>query len=381
MRVQSSKFKVQSFCLRQGYGRQVCLRRGFGRQVRLRQYFGGQSRGVALIMVLWVIAVLSVVVLEFSFAMRTEVNLTKNYKEELQLYAMVQGGVQRAIAELIYKHDPMVQQLRKTLTTEEIPLEKKEWVTDGRSYFIPFDQGTCEIKVMSEAGKVNINLVSESMLRKIVTLLGLEGEGRDKVVDSILDWIDSDDFNRLNGAEESYYQSLKEPYHCKNAPLDSMEELLLVREVTPVLFYGRSDIKKGEGEGKGVQVGLKDIFSIYSPSGQIDINSAPPVVLKLVLGIPEDILQKIVKVREEKMFDHQLDLLLRVPDLKPFIEGDPERQGLILYGRTLLTPYYTIESRAKFKESESVRGLKAIVKIDPKEKEGYKILQWIDVLL
>ena len=36
------------------------------------------SRGVALIMVLWVITILSVVVLEFCFAMRTEVNLTRN---------------------------------------------------------------------------------------------------------------------------------------------------------------------------------------------------------------------------------------------------------------------------------------------------------------
>jgi general secretion pathway protein K len=234
---------------------------------------------------------------------------------------------------------------------------------------------------MSEAGKVNINLVSESMLRKIIGLFGLEGETKDIVVDSIVDWRDPDDFYRLNGAEEAYYQSLKEPYHCKNAPFDSIEELLLVRGVTPALFYGRNDRKKGEGEEKVLPSGLKDIFSIYSPSGQVDINSAPPVVLKIVLAIPEDLLEKIVKAREEKLFDHQLDLLLRVPELKPFIEGDPERQSLILYGRTMLTPYYTIESRATFKEGASVRGLKAIVKIDPKEKEGYKILQWVDVLL
>jgi general secretion pathway protein K len=339
------------------------------------------QEGVALIMVLWVIAVLSVVVLEFSFAMRTEVNITQNYKEELQLYAMVQGGVQRTIAELIYKHDSKVQQLRKTLTAEEVPPEQKEWVTDGRSYFIPFNQGTCEIRVMSEAGKININLVSEQMLRKIITLLGLEGEARDIVVDSILDWKDADDFYRLNGAEESYYQSLKEPYQCKNASFDSIEELLLVRGVNRALFYGRSDIKEEEEGEKGIQAGLKDIFSIYSPAGQVDINSAPPVVLKLVLTIPEDVLQKIVQVREEKPFDHQLDLLLRVPELKPFIEGDRERQSLILYGRTILTPYYTIESRARMKEGGPARGLKAIVKIDPKEKEGYKILQWVDVLL
>ena len=336
------------------------------------------QEGIALVMVLWVMAILSVVVLEFSFAMRTEVNITQNYKEELQLYGMAQGGVHRAIAELIYKHDPKVQQLRKTLTTEEIPPDKKEWVTDGRSYFLPFGQGTCEIKVMSEAGKVNINLVSESMLRKIITLLGLEGEMRDIVVDSILDWKDPDDFYRVNGAENSYYQSLKESYYCKNAYFDSIEELLLVRGVSPALFYGGKVGKKEEAGEKMDQVGLKDIFSIYSPGVQIDINSAAPVVLRVALGIPMDISQKVVKAREEKTFDHQLDLLQRVPELKPFFEGDPEKQNFILYGRTIMTPYYTIESKANSKEGESVRSLKVIVKIDIKEKEGYKIIQWVD---
>jgi len=44
--------------------------------------FVPDSRGVALIMVLWVVAILSVVALEFCFAMRTEVYITQNYKEE-----------------------------------------------------------------------------------------------------------------------------------------------------------------------------------------------------------------------------------------------------------------------------------------------------------
>jgi len=381
------------FHVRQGFGGQACLRQCFGGQADLREGSGGQAqnrassghaKGIALIMVLWVMTILSVVVLEFSFAMRTEVNITQNYREDLQLYAFAQGGIQRAVAELIYKHDPKVQLLRKTLVTEEISADKMEWVADGRPYILPFDQGRCEIKMMSEAGKVNINLVSESMLRKIISLFGLEGEKRDIVVDSIFDWKDPDDFYRVNGAENAYYQSLKEPYDCKNANFDSIEELLLVRGVNSALFYGRKGVKNGEEGEKENQAGLKDIFSIYSPGGQIDINSATSVVLKVILGIPEDISQRVVKAREEKAFDNQLDLLQRVPELRPFIEGDPERQSLILYGKTIITPsytpYYSIESRARMKEGESGRGLKVIVKIDSKEKEGYKFIQWVDKL-
>jgi general secretion pathway protein K len=355
MKIRSSKLKVQVF--------------------RLRQGFGGHAKGVALVMVLWVVAILSVVVLEFSFAMRTEVNIANHYKEELQLYAMAEGGVQRAVAELIYKHDAQVQQMRKSLKPEEIPPEKAEWVPDGRPYLLPFDQGACEVRVMSEAGKININVISESMLRKIIGNLGLEGEERDVVVDSILDWRDPNDLHRANGAENDYYQSLKEPYDCKDGNLDSIEELLLVRGVTPDLFNGKKGIKKeGEG-GKADRVGLKDIFSIYSTGEQIDINSATPVALRYVLGIPAEVARLIVKGREEKVFEHQQDLLQRVPELSPFM-GEIGR--LILF-RSLIS-YYTLESKAKKKDGESNRSIKVIVKIDSADKRNYKVIQWVDAL-
>ena len=115
------------------------------------------SRGVALIMVLWVIAILSVIVLEFSFGMRTEVQMTKNFKEEATLYALAEGGIQRTIAELIYKHDPLIQQKRKAMEGSA-PSEKEVWMTDGRPIPLSFSQGKCEIRVTGEDGKININL-------------------------------------------------------------------------------------------------------------------------------------------------------------------------------------------------------------------------------
>ena len=334
------------------------------------------SEGIVLIMVLWVIAILSVIVLEFSFAMRTEVNIAKNFKEETQLYAIAEGGAQRAIAELIYKHDTRVQQKRKTQKAEEVPPEKREWMTDGRHYLLPFDQGKCEVKITSEAGKVNINTVSEATLRKIIGQLGLEAEARDIVVDSIMDWKDPDDFYRVNGAENDHYRSLKEAYDCKNGNLDSIEELLLVRGVTPDLFFGKKEKKKGEEGGKAEGIGLRDIFSIYSSGEQIDINSAPLPALRVVLGIPSEVAQSIVEARKEKGFQNQVELLQRVPELSPFI-GEIARR--IVYSS--MTFYYTIESKGKSKEGGAVRGLKTIVKIDSREKEGYKVIQWIDKLI
>lgn len=337
------------------------------------------SRGVALIMVLWVIAILSVIAMEFAFAMRTEVTITRHYRGGVQLYGYAEGGIHRAIAELIYKHDPAIQQMRKADKVVEVS-ENKEWLTDGRPYLLTYDQGTCEIRVMGESGKINLNFVSDNTLRKIIGQMGLEGEARDVVVDSILDWRDPDDFYRVNGAESEYYQSLKEPYTAKNGNFDSIEELLLVRGVTPDLFYGKKGTKQEEtGDGEGGEtgkVGLRDLFTLYSSGEQIDINSAALPVLRVVLGLPSEVARSIVKAREEKGFSDPQDLTLRVPEMGPFIG---EAGKLIVYQSS--APYYTIESRGKAKEGTSVQGIKAVVRIDSTERTGYKFVQWVDRLL
>lgn len=321
-------------------------------------------------MVLWIMAILSVIVLEFSFGMRTETNMARHFKEDAYLYGLAEGGVHRALVELIYKHHPSVQQKRKAIT-EEIPPEQEEWVTDGRPYSLSFSQGTCEVRVMGEDGKININFVSETLLRKIMTHLGLEGEARDVVVASIMDWRDPDDFYRLNGAENDYYRSLPDPYDCKNGNLDSLEELLLIKGVTRELFYGRERIGEDQTEG----VGLKDLFSVYASGEQVDINSASSLVMRTVLGISGETVKQIIKAREEKRIENQPDLLRRVPELSPLI-GEIGRH--ILYQSR--SPYYTVESKARSLEGGLSRGLKAIVKVDSREKKGYKIVQWVDAV-
>lgn len=67
----------------------------------------------------------------------------------------------------------------------------------------------------------------------------------DEIVDSVLDWLDSDDDRRPYGAEEDDYQQLSIPYPCKNGPMDSIDELLKVQGVTPDLFYGEDKNQNG----------------------------------------------------------------------------------------------------------------------------------------
>ncbi|NWF55267.1 MAG: general secretion pathway protein GspK [Syntrophaceae bacterium] len=341
--------------------------------VKIPQSIGSDRKGVALVMVLWVITILSVVVLEFCFAMRTEVNITRNYQEDIRLYAVARGTVERTLAELIFKHDARVQQLRRTPLEGEVPPENREWVTDGREYRVSFEGAEGIVRVTGESGKVNLNNVSDSMLRRIMAALGLEGEARDIVVDSIQDWRDPDDFVRVNGAENEYYQSLKEPYDCKNGNFDSVEELMLVRGITPDLFYGKKPKSQEAEESQEEPVGLKDIFSIYAAGEQVDINSASLPVLRVVLGLPVEVSRQIILAREEKAFENLPDLVRRVPEIVPLLSGV---QRLILFRAG--TPYYTIEARGKSKEGGAGRGIRAVVKVDSQGKNGYMIVQWMD---
>lgn len=75
-------------------------------------------------------------------------------------------------------------------------------------------------------------------------LMGLPGMTTD-VAEAIMDWIDEDEEPRLTGAEADYYNTLATPYEPANGPLQSVEELLLVRGVTPTLLFGADTNRNG----------------------------------------------------------------------------------------------------------------------------------------
>jgi len=70
-------------------------------------------------------------------------------------------------------------------------------------------------------------------------------EMTEEIADSILDWIDSDDEARENGVESDFYQGLSPGYAAKNGPMDSLDEILLVRGVTPQLLFGLDTNRNG----------------------------------------------------------------------------------------------------------------------------------------
>ena len=98
------------------------------------------------------------------------------------------------------------------------------------------------------SNRLNVNAL-------LVAEEALEGSGRDllmglpgmteEVADAILDWIDEDDEPREFGVEYDYYATLDPPYAPRNGPLQSVEELLKVAGVTPMMLFGMDTNRNG----------------------------------------------------------------------------------------------------------------------------------------
>jgi general secretion pathway protein K len=229
--------------------------------------------GVALILVMWVMVVLIAIVGEFSSAMRTELKITRNFKEEEQSYQAALRGIELAKMEILSAKPPYyVYRNEEDILVfgqeDESPVREGE---SGNSFY--------SYTISDENGKININTATRQQLKYVIQNTGVDITEVDTIVDSILDWRDKNDLHMLNGAEEDYYKSLEKPYSCKDGPFDIIEELLLVKGVTPSIFYGSQD-QEGEDEYSG----LVQYFSPWS-SRKININTAPREVLEAVLGI------------------------------------------------------------------------------------------------
>jgi general secretion pathway protein K len=254
------------------------------------------ERGVALMMVLWIFMVLTVLVAEFSRGMRDEAVATQNMAEEVQARGVAMAGIGQALYRTLKTHQDS--------SEDETPdLDPDQWRPDGTWYEGEFGGGTFSVRLIDEGGKIPLNRVDEAMLRRVLTNVGVTGDEQEELADAILDWRDQDSLKRLHGAEADYYLGLPEPYAPKNGKFDSVDELLLVRGVTRDLFFGTGERASGPVGGLKLNrdqqppIALRDIFSVFNKTSNINVRYAPAAVLRAVMGGEEDDVQAVLDAR------------------------------------------------------------------------------------
>ena len=269
------------------------------------------SDGIALIMVMCAIFVLSALAAGFVLSMKVETRLAYNANSEQQLLWLGRSGVELA-RYVLSQHPPgePYDSLNQKWAGGSGSLSESNSVLSSlplNNY--PVGDGTVSIKIIDLERKVNINTASATTIQQALTLMGVDANDISVVSDSILDWIDSDDLPRVAGAESDYYQGLAVPYYAKNAPIDDLSELLLVKDVTPEMYWGSNagnhtpsvfQHKLGLGTAPGqtpdYPFGLVEIFTPFS-SGKININTANANVLQMIPGVDAAMADAIIKQR------------------------------------------------------------------------------------
>jgi general secretion pathway protein K len=230
-----------------------------------------------------------------------------------------------------------------------------------------FGDGEYEVEIQDESAKVNLNFVQEDQLKRLIEFLAIPRPDSDIIVDSILDWKDVDPGHRLNGAEDDFYQTLNPPYKAKNNRFDSVEELLLVRGVTPDYFYGHRE--KGPDGEIFYQYGLSRCFTVFSNVPlRVNINYAPLPVLMSIPGMTPQLAQAITEKRKTEPFDNAAQISQAA--------GVPITAETLPYLATDQTGAFTLTASGRRAGSKVRRTIRAVIVLDPREAVQYRILYW-----
>ena len=223
------------------------------------------NRGIALITVILRIVILVAIVIELNRSSRADIYDAANVSDGIKLTYIAKSGFYGAAAVLNNSKPDYTTLLEDWAHMEKMSLQSNALFTDG--YF--------SVRIEDESGKIPLNKLAfeNEYYRVLVRLLEqpefkLDEKKAREIADSIVDWIDSDDNVTESGAENSYYASLDPPYEAKNAKLDCIEELLMVKGITKEIFYGTKD-----------KPGLAQYVTADS-EGLININTAPKMVLR-----------------------------------------------------------------------------------------------------
>ncbi len=172
----------------------------------------------------------------------------------------------------------------------------------------------CSVQIMDMERKFNINRAAgkqmgRTPLQRTFDMMGVDVSLIPYLVDAIFDWCDKDDNIGVNGVESEYYENLfPVGYRAKNGPIDDLRELLLIKDITPEMYWGNAENSLAAGtpptpleegaESLNYNYALVDLFTPLS-AGYININTASAEVLQLapMPGDPAVTAEEIIRVR------------------------------------------------------------------------------------
>ncbi|HEY9198545.1 MAG TPA: hypothetical protein VIR60_04195 [Gammaproteobacteria bacterium] len=220
------------------------------------------ARGLALVVVLWTVVLLAVLSGSFLSAMRAEIRMAHNLLAATQARLLAEAGINRAILGL---HQPDA---------------ARRPVADDRQNLLTTPAAPVRFRVLDETARIDLNKASAELLSGLFAALSIDADISARLIDCILDWRDADALRHTHGAEDGDYRTANLPYDAKDAPFDSVEELLLLPGMTHEL-YAR----------------LTPSLTIHSGQAGIDPTLAAPRLLSAFPGVTREQADAYLTVR------------------------------------------------------------------------------------
>jgi len=288
------------------------------------------QRGVAFIVVLWLLALLTILLGSFALIARTESLQSRHLFDATHARYAAEAGVNQGVYQMAIA-DPMLR-----------------WLPDGREYEIEFEDAKITLAITDESGLIDLNVADLQTLNNLLMGAGVEMDVASSIADAIQDWRDTDDLVSPNGAEDADYEAAGLTYGAKDGLFDTVSELQQVMGVTPDIFAR-----------------LEPALTIYSGQSTPNLAFAPYEVILTIPGMTPELAQQIIDQR------HAWDPALGgAPPMMP--DGTP----LVAQGGT---GTYSIRSRATLQNGAWTE-LDTTVRLGGAGVSGlaYTVLRWQD---
>lgn len=181
---------------------------------------GHRQSGIALVIVLWVVTLLTVIATSFSYNARGQAVASGHLVARAQARALADAGVQRAVYELVR---PVVEGAER-------------WQADGQPHAFELGGGRVTVSLIDEAAYIDLNAAQDALLKGLLSSAGVEEGEAQVLLDAILDWRDGDELVRPSGAEREQYLAAGRTRLPANAAFRSVDELKAVLGMTDALY-------------------------------------------------------------------------------------------------------------------------------------------------
>ena len=315
-------------------------------------------RGSALLAVLWLSAALAAIAFSLSSTVRGETERAATNMDGARAYYLASGAIERASMELLW--------------SATMPRDRRLIPAGAAHVDYQFPGGVARVEIVPETSKLNVNFSPPAELYSLGIALGLDPDRARQIAAAIDEWRSP----ALGLTElDAYYLSLTPSFRPPHASFQEIEELLLVRGVTPDIYYGTYAPAAESGAEDAPRLmpraGLANCLSVFGSRDRVDANTAPPAVLAAI-GLSPDAIAALVAQRNVAPFSPE--------QLVPLLETlGPSANRLRLGGNTIFTLRATARPwLADGRLSDLRRTLAAQVKYMSTGSEPIQVLRWYD---